>query len=102
MESLFARPVIPLAWCQACGKETVLYGALDPATGALVRRCAACDASLACDGGRMGVAVEYRSACELEGTPFVAGEPVSDSGGCGGGCSTGECATCDSAATCGH
>ncbi len=100
MESLLARPVIPLAWCPACRKETVLYGALDAVTGALVRCCAACDALVSREEAAGGV--EFCAAAELEGTPFVASGPVSDSGGCGGGCSSGDCATCDSAATCGH
>ena len=91
------KPVIPLAHCPDCGVETILYGDWDQARGCLQRRCTVCERVIEPDGATR---IEYLAASELEGTPFDVTAALPVDGGCGGGCSTGGCATCDQVETC--
>lgn len=95
-EMLPQRPVLPVADCPACRAHTVLYGYWDEQSGALQRRCAACDAVVE----PRSAEIEFLAAAEFEGTDFEVTGALSADGGCGGGCSTGGCATCDQVETC--
>lgn len=93
-----ARAVIPVADCPACGAHTLVYGAWDADAGGVVRRCTVCETPVG-EGARGG-AYALMATTEIEDVGFTVTGPLS-AGGCGGGCSSGGCATCPSAKTCG-
>ena len=91
------KAVIPLAHCPSCGVETILYGDWDAGRGCLVRRCTVCERVV---DPSEGAEIDYLAACDFEGTQFEVTAALPVDGGCGGGCSTGGCATCDQVETC--
>lgn len=96
MDSTLHKPVIPLGHCPLCQDERVLYGHWDERAHVLQRRCTVCESVV--DPGHQPV--EFLAAVDLEFTPFEATGALSLEGGCGGGCSSGGCATCDQVDTC--